>query len=344
MNVQQTGGDKLLRGSTIVCPCREISLADIERLLSESPDLSFDMFLEATGAGSKCTACLLDVEQYFVEVPRGSKEGPAQKHNTVDKPKKDALPLKQRFYQSLDRLFPDRPIDLSEHVPVLAGPDIQQWFWMANHSLLYEGKECAPDFDVDLTLRNADGTIVWRDVCALPAGEVIREEISDKLLASPSTKHETGSSLSIGWLRIRRRAKKSGIRGTTRSQLEIVSREGNCSVHGQRAGQIGGGRMTVLGRAGEDRFFVSIANVQRRELIVTFSYPIDVDDDEASSRASVVTVPPEGAALHEIQLTPAEQEAFEGRLYSIRWSAKGYYKTHFIVASPDLSRFSIDHA
>jgi hypothetical protein len=59
-----------LDDSLIVCRCNEFQLGEMHRTLSENPDLSFDRFLSTAKLADRCTACLLDLEYYFIELPR----------------------------------------------------------------------------------------------------------------------------------------------------------------------------------------------------------------------------------------------------------------------------------
>lgn len=346
--IRQNGGARAsadIDDSTILCACNNFTLGDMTGLLASRSNITFDEFLEETGAGNRCTACLLDVEHYFVNRVRSTAPS---KRASAKQEIADKLSVKQRIYQFVDKLSPKSPIRLADHVPVLAGAGVNQWFRMANHSLFYEDQICAPSFNVELILRNAAGNSVWKQKFDLKQGSSIRENVSARLIESGTP--NLPDALSIGWLEIVRRANENGVRGTTRSQLEIVSRAGSCSVHGQAAGLIQGGQMALLAQPDTDRIFISAANVQNKPLAIEYCFPILVNSPQcretstvSEPRKKIVCVPPRGAALTEFSLTHEECEQLEGRLFTIRWKAAGTYKSHFIVASKELSRFSIDH-
>ena len=54
----------------IVCGCADLTRDGIRASVASNPSASFDAFLDATGAGRTCTACMLDLEYLFTEAPR----------------------------------------------------------------------------------------------------------------------------------------------------------------------------------------------------------------------------------------------------------------------------------
>ena len=93
---------------------------------------------------------------------------------------------------------------------------------------------------------------------------------------------------------------------------------------------------------------MSAVNVSKRKLELDFIYPLDpLDPIEQSNHGSVVAqvdLPPHGARLHEVLLPQDMADSLLDQLFKFAWLGEGTYKTHVIVASPTLDRFSIDHA
>ena len=331
---------------TMICPCEEITLSDMQSFLSANPGMSYESFIESTGAGTRCTACLLDLEYHFVDLNRGvsvksGRGGPARRRQSV--------PVKQRLYRAIDRLTPDLPIKLYDYFPVLYGPDLDQWFWDANYSLLYEDQYVAPPFQLDLCLRDGEGRTVWRNRLVLESGQGIRECLSERLRdAEIARQGGSGGTMlaeiGVGSLKVLRRGRRAGFRGTTRPQTEIVTAASACAVHGQGASVNLGGEFTCLYRPGEERTFLSIMNAGTKPVTVDLHYPVGVygevgDDDPAAT----LTVPAYGARLHEIRPTGGDMSPMAGLPYKILWRGRGQYKAHIFVATPSLDRFSIDH-
>jgi len=328
----------------IICMCNEFSLDDMQSMLAENPNISFDRFLADSGVGARCTACLFDLEYYFVDLPR-------EKKTNVDvdysKPK-STLSLRRRFYQWIDQHSPRQPIRSCEDVPVIAGNDIKQWVWIANYDLLYKkGKSNkVPDFDVELKLYDATGGApIHQQRVELALGTAWRGELSQYL---PQSKNGGSSvsdkELSIGRLEIIRHSKSDGVRGTTRPQIEIATSVSSCAVHGQAAGQNTGSAFDLICHPDDDRVFLSFINPSSSPVDIKLKYPSDpMKKIELPSRDVHITIPPNGAELHEIVLSEEEIEEYRDRLYNFSWHGVGLYKCHVIVASTGLDRFSIDH-
>ena len=333
--------NEVLDGSLIVCRCNEFQLSEMHRTLSENPNLSFDRFLRTGKLADRCTACLLDLEYLYIQLPRDGFSAPA---TGQAKSNENKLPIRRKIYQFIDRLSPQRAIRLPNHVPVLLGENIQQWLWMANHQIDYEASHDVPDFDVELKIHDGDGNEVWGETRPLVAGSEWREELTQHARHAPAGHQGRGDELSVCWLEVTRRARTDGVRGTTRPQIEIVTPQSSCAVHGQAAGFNHGAQFDLNHCPEEDRVFVSIINIANEPLRIEFQYPIDpLRRLDLPVRAVETVIPPKGVKLHEIVLGKEEQEAFRNRLFRFSWHGYGEYKAHVFVASTQLDRFSIDH-
>ncbi len=328
--------DEALDESLFVCRCKEFQLSEMYRTLSENPELSFDRFLNSAELADRCTACLLDLEYYFIQLPRDGSTSPEINRAQSNE---DKIPFRQKFYRFVDRLSPKRAIRLPNHLPVLFGENVQQWLWMANHQLDYNNTNAIPDFDVHLTMYNEDGDIVWRDTRPLLAGSEWREELTKH------TPDRAGAEISAFWLDVTRCARSDGVRGTTRPQIEIVTPTSSCAVHGQAAGFSNGCPFELIHCPDEDRVFVSIINIASKPLDIELRYPEDPTENlKLPVRTTEITIPAKGIRLHEVVLNKHEQDAFRNRLFRFSWHGYGEYKAHVIVGSKQLDRFSIDHS
>lgn len=317
------GGDGLL------CPCREFRLADLRRILDEQPNISFDALQQQTGAGGTCTACLLDLEYHYTTMPRGtaahSASGASRRRETVS--------LKQRLYRLFDNLSPQTPMPLADYMPILYGRGLETWICVANQPLLYEAGTCATDLDLTLAIRDADGMPLHDERVSVTAGSAQRIAVSSHF-------SEPASEIGIGSVRVARRFRSPGVRGTTRPQVELISTAGVCAVHSQAPGRLRDRWLSVYHRPREERIFASAVNATSEPLEIEIEYPFAED---VTPVAHTLSVPAHGAALHEIVLSEPAASAVIGKLYSIRFRTGGLGKMHLFCTAPDLSRFSIDH-
>jgi bacterioferritin-associated ferredoxin len=316
----------------MVCPCAELRQADLRRILAARPNLSFDELLAQTGAGGKCTACLLDLEYFYTTLPRDRSRAAATAADA--RRVGEAVSLKQRVYRLVDRLSPWTPMPLTEYMPVLCAKGIAQWVCIANHSMLYEPGACAPDTDFKLLVRDAAGREIHREVRSVAAGGAERILVSSYL--------EPKGELGIGSVQVSRRARRPGVRGTTRPQIEIVAAAGACAVHTQAPGRLRNRWVSVYHRPGDERVFASVVNASAKPLAVEIAYPF-VAGGGIDPVEHTLSVAPFGALLHEVKLAEPSARAMGDRLFGIRFNTGGLGKLHFLCATPNLDRFSIDH-
>jgi hypothetical protein len=330
----------------ILCPCFDFSIMDLQAMVAADPAMSYEEFTKKSGVGGKCTACTLDLEHYFVGLPRTRPSGQSERAWIRER---ERMPLKQRLYRFIDNLTPGVAIDLYEHLPVLVGQDIEQALIIANYSLLYEGEQRAPDIQLDLTLRDCEGDVVWASRPVLGSDQSLREPLTERLneaAVNASKEPARGGieGLGVGSLQVIRRARSSGVRGTTRPQTEIVARKGACAIHGQSAGLTRGADFTCLWRPEDQRILISFVNASDRPLALGLRYPVGALDVAAPGRPTArLDVPPHGARLHEIKLSSEDANAVGDGPFKICWAGAGQYKAHIFVSTPDLDRFSIDH-
>ena len=91
--------------------------------------------------------------------------------------------------------------------------------------------------------------------------------------------------------------------------------------------------------------FFGLLNDTVAELEFNLSYQYDADAT-IKPATETVKVPPLGSRLHEYRPALEDVEGLDDTLTRARVSAggRGGRKVYFLCASPDLGRFSIDHA
>lgn len=319
----------------LVCACHGLRLGDYQRQLKENSELSFEDILRKTGAGATCTVCLLDLEYFYVNTPRDKPQ--VNRNSGVSK--KDNRSIKRKVFDFIDKISPAVPYKLANRFPVISGPGIDQHIWVSNRSLLFEGKHCGPSFDVNFIVRDSCGNI-----CHQESKNVMPEAALDFPVSNFITPPQDENTISVGSIEVVRRGCRPGSRGTTRPQTEILAKSGACSVHGQSY-KYPGERWFSLTHSPEDqRVFLSFINFSKHQNQVIIEYPMDVPDLQIEKRKISASIPGNGAHIHEILITSEEANFFAGHHLAIKWTASHEYNCHIFCASPDLSRFSIDHS
>lgn len=327
----------------VVCGCTNLTLRELQERLATDATLTFDRLLEVTGAGGKCTACLLDLEYHFVNLPRIVSKGGASDVVAVDD-KTAVRKFKDKLYRFLDNLAPMLPIPLPNIIPVIGGPQQVQWLWLANQSLFFEGKICAPDMVATIVVRDSEGKVRHRDKLHLGEEENVRVNISQYLPPAEPDAH--GAVLpSIGSVIVHRRWGRPGFRGTTRPQFEIVAPGGACAVHSQAATGPATKWFSLISRPKDERVFLSVVNAHDDAIKFELDYPyLSEKTPGVEPAGTVTTIPPQGARLIEVRLPQQHHAALEGHVFSLRWRVSGPHKVYVICSTPTLDRFSIDHA
>jgi bacterioferritin-associated ferredoxin len=316
----------------LICGCAELTAEGIGALVARYPAASFDQFLERSGAGRECTACMLDLEYLFTEAPRDATASARLAHNDDVAP---AVSLKQRLYAMLDSVPIKVPINVTNCMPVFYGAGIQQYLWMANHSLLYDGVGGEHPFRVRYRLRDGAGREFHRARLTLEPDSELRQDLSACFPAS--------DALAVGSITLDRFAAAPTVRGTTRPQIEIVGPHSATSLHFQAPGhdQIRSSRTPW--RPDVECGLFTIVNTGPRPYHVAFSYWVNHDLGAPQLGAAQCTVPPRGAMLHEVELSDKAQAVLDSSLLQIRWQARGAGKLHFVCLTRDGERLSIDH-
>ncbi|MBT5414125.1 MAG: (2Fe-2S)-binding protein [Rhodospirillaceae bacterium] len=320
----------------VVCTCVDLTEGQLRAEIAENPALGFDDILQRTGAGTTCTACLLDLEYIFSRAERGPAAGV---HGRGGGAKAEAahLGVKQSLYALIDGLAPKVPYRLVNTLPVLALPGLRQFVCVANDSLLYRGAESAPPTRVELRVRDANGILRHRASHRVESGDGLRVEVGRFVTPHDPT---DPARPAIGSVEILRRAAHPGIRGTTRPQIVIEAKAGCCAVHGQAAHVTAAPYwFTFLHRPAEERCFVSVVNVSGGTLRGRVRYPLGIEGRTPEDHP--IEVPANGAHLHELHFDPESVQS--DRPISLNIHFDGLHKAHFLCASPSLDRFSIDH-
>lgn len=339
----------------LVCACNNVSVEAFLHHIAENPGVAFDRCLAETDVGTKCTACLMDAEHYFVnavsadvksvgaKTPRGSTRGAPIGLGGI----------KRHIWSIVDSVSPKVTIPLRGLMPVLLGPGIEQTMIVSNQALLFENKEEISGCDVDWELRDEAGMLVFRGSRYVEVGDTLRVSLTEPF--ADRIANINAGELAAGSVEVFRRSRSIGVRGTTRPQIEILTAKSACSVHAQDYGFRAGNAVDCFYRPDEERILLTFLNRQRDPIRIEVSSESlsGEADDGLGVQPHVVSVPAGGARLvnvsdietarlRSIGLSAPNSVDSSG-LRRIIWRGKGIYRAHILFASPSYDRFSIDH-
>ncbi|MEZ5670403.1 MAG: hypothetical protein R3F55_23815 [Alphaproteobacteria bacterium] len=312
----------------ILCACVGLGRKAATSRLATAPGQSFDAFLAATGAGQVCTACMLDLEHFFVEAPRA-----APTHSGAPTETKAARrSFKQRVYGFLDRLSPPVATNRTNWMPVLHGAGVEQFLWVSNHALLYQRGSGETDFRIAYQIRDTSGRIVLRARETLPVDGMLRLPLSQHL--------PPAEELTVGSVAVDRVAVRPGVRGTTRPQVEIVTASAAASLHFQAPNRGYRKSVSFHYRPTAERIFFTAVNCADAPFSLSLSYRLAETGNETFATADHALGPFEGRLIEAKPSLPAGRDE---ALVTADLRSSGYGKLHLLIASPDLSRLSLDH-
>lgn len=320
----------------IICACTNMTFAQLEEAVGKVQNHGFDVLLEETGAGKTCTACLLDLEYYFVDLKaRGPRNEDAGQGGKADETSAQ-LSWKYRIYRWLDSISPPVAWASPNHIPILAGDDIETWLTVTNHDLLFDERKSAP-LTTDVEVRRGDGSRLWCRRFHISPSEELRVRV-DEGIASES------GALAVGSATVVSRADYPAMRGTMRPQLEILAARGACALHGQ--GDVGPGDtwFTMQNRPDAERLFLLLINTSGKRYSAEIGYPQGAETDAMQPEVhTTVDLPARGAGLHEITLPPDAASRIGTLPFAVRTRCHQPSRVYLVCATPTLDRFSIDH-
>lgn len=327
----------------ILCGCFEFTTEDMKAEIAKHQGEGFDKILQATGIGSKCTACLLDLEYAFSSLYAEA---------LTDAPKSGGSPKKRqssgefgthwrrRIYKWIDGVAPLVPLNLQSPMPVVFGRKIESFALMANFSMMFDGEVCAPEFDFTLIVRDETGDEIDRFSSRVGPEGFERVNVSGKL-----RQRYPDVEIGVGSVEILQRAVSPGIRGTRRPQIEIVTEKAASALHGQAPYKAPASNYFICpNRPNDERAFLTIVSVSDRPMKLQVTKPTDLmKSADAAPEVVEVTVPAYGAKLVDLSLPDTLARIFTEELMTVRWEAAGGQKVHLLTASRNLDRIALDH-
>jgi len=318
----------------MLCPCTDMTHRDFAAFLSANPGLSFEEVMMRTGAGRNCTACTLDLEFGFAEAGRGDVEARAGAVAPLVQTQRTGF--KGALYRTIDGMAPLVSSRTETWSPVLHGRGISQRLWIANHRLLFEKAAAGPvPHTAEVTVRDGDGAVRHARKYDVPVDDVLDLDLSRHLAGRGDS-----AALAVGSIQLVQQWTRPGLRGTTRSQIEIATPDAVCAVHTQAPGPAAQHRFTALHRPDEERLFYTVVNPSPRALTGETTTRLAGREEQA---VESFAVPGYGAAIREVRPPEAGPSVAAGSAIDLAWQIYGPHKLHILCASPALDRFSIDH-
>ena len=313
----------------ILCYCNNVKYKDISEIIKKRPGIKFDELQRITNAGIVCTACILNLEDEFINK---TSFVPQKNRNFIIKKifKKN---LKQTLYKIIDYISPSIPIIINNYFPILNYKNLEIFIWLANFPNLYKNDVGLVDHNIILSLYNARGNIVWKKKCLLKINHDLNIKIPTDLL-----KDKTKKELDHGWLHVKKTGDKTGFRGTTRPQIQYLTDNASCAVHGQDVKFNKGGSHSLVYNPNSERQFLSFFNLGSKNLPISLTL---LKKDGSIINIDKINLKSQNSLIYELELEKNCVKEFEPIVIS--WYGIGIYKCHVMITDKSLTRFSLDH-
>ena len=314
------------RRDAYLCFCEEITAEDFRAAVAAAPDRTFEEICASTGLATKCTACLLNAENLFVEVDQAS-TAEGRKSGVSKGRRADRVRGRHRLYRLVDAVSPKVARRVPGIIPVIAGDGIRTILAFANTVPPLIGEQ-APAFEVDVSVFDADGNKVASHTGRVLPDKRLEFDISQNLPAAGGV-----DCLVTGTCILSYRAAARGYIGSIRPHFKVVTKRAASSVHSAGAGrQHAYVQSCRLNR--RERQFVSAVNCTD----VPAQVSMKVRCDAAETTCGSWQIPGYGARLLEIP-----EEIPFGEMFAVEADADRDVRWHYVVAEGEPPAISLDH-
>ena len=306
-----------------LCYCEEIAADDFSAAVAAAPEQTFEQICASTGLASKCTACLLNAENLFIQVGRSSTGRAAA--TGARKRRADQPRGRQRLYHLVDSVSPKIARKVPGIIPVIGGDGVSTMLAFANTVPPLIGDR-APAFDVELTVLDAEGRQVAQERAQVLPDSRIEFDVSANL-------PPRDGGLVTGSCFLRYRAAAQGFIGSIRPHFKVVTAIAASSVHSAGAGRREAYVESCLMNPAE-RQFVSAVNCTSATARVSMT----VRGGDKVYEDGPVSIPPRGA-----RLLPLPAGTPQGEMFAVAATADREVRWHYLLSAGDPPMISLDH-
>ena len=330
------------RRDALLCFCDDagpenagINHRDFRLAVWERPDLSFGDLCGALNVGTKCTACMLNVESAYFDAYKSrpanfvaALETVAARHPT--RPNGGPRSVKETLYSVVDGMVPLQPRIAMQIFPVIAARNLRTVLTMSNQFPAAIGARSA-QFDCRIEIRDDQGTLVESSTFGLASGENIDIDFSAPLAAKRGK-----SEIVSGGCWVYQKPTARGSVGRTRPHFKLVGRRGVSAVHTQVTNSAIGSHLLSRANSSE-RHFIHMTNPNNQPMssgttVAPLSGP--------GEKTITTTLPPKGSALIEL---PQLELSTAGPLYRMINKSERRRRAHLLISDSELTLMSADH-
>lgn len=272
----------------VVCFCKNLTEQDLLRQAAHLQALELGPLMRATGAGSECMACLLDIELLLGKLDcalAGKRDGLGEIPIRVPRSRR----LKRSIYRAVDACFPAAALSARNSFPIVFSETLDTRLTLSNHRLMFsEERPGYGAFAVRVEFHDAEGRLLREESRRLELGQSASFSTRELLAGS-----RRGQELFVGGGFLTTRPLGRVTLSACRPQIELHSPGGVTTVHMQFTQ----GRQRYFFLPPQGTGTVNLANVRNvsaSEGTCTFSLR---DPQHKEWVSYTVTVPGRGSRL-----------------------------------------------
>ncbi len=299
-----------------ICSCFDVTVGDIHRHMSQ-PNATVEELVRETGIGTKCTACLLDLDVVLSSYMSGGDAAEAAlEHSNQDW--RDIGPG-----LLVPKLFLDSGF-------FMQGEGFRTELVCANYGLLFKPHDAVVPHRFVLSIFGEDGRRTYRKKGRLEPNDNLRIDFSD-IAGCPAR----------GWFLFELKPLEFGLEGSVRPQFLIHGTNFSASVHTQPHWSACRSKSVMLTPQTESfAAGISLINAAKNENEVTLRLAVLDAGEQKETRTAALNLPPAGSALAMIDdyFAPADP----GMSYLLFVTSNDPVRKH-IVNFLSSGAWSIDH-
>lgn len=272
----------------VVCFCKNLTEQELLRRAAGLQALELGPLMRATGAGSECMACLLDLELVLGKLDcalSGKRNGLGE----VPVPMRRSRRFKQSVYRVIDGCFPSAALITRNSFPIVFSETLDTRLTLSNHRLMFAEERpgygaCA----VRVEFHDAEGRLLREESRRLELGQSASFSTRELLAGAWH-----GQELFVGGGFLTTRPLGRVILSACRPQIELCSPGGVTTVHMQFTQ----GRQRYFFLPPQGTGAVNLANVRNVSTSAgTCTFSLRDRQDQACA-SHTVTVPAKGSRL-----------------------------------------------
>ena len=304
-----------------LCYCSQVSHNLFKNSLIKNPNYNVNDICNEHNIGKKCSACLPNVEEYYLKIRGDSKSDfKALTKNT-------SISVKKRILTVLDFLSGNTTIVQKGFIPIINANFVKTWLMLSNFYPLNLANKSVP-YQIYIDLYDSSGNKVNTLIKKVLPGTNFKLCFQDLIKTS-------GNKIETYFAKVIRKGIKKGFRGSIRPHFYYQSKHSMAAVHSQD----GNAKKVLLdfySSRNNDNYFLFIINPNKKEAF----FHLDLFFIKKKSRDKVFESSVNGMGSKLIKINDYFKDVQEGL---VQCKSNINLKHYLVISDKKYEKFSADH-